>query len=309
MYEPSQNAEPTSRRQSGLPDPSTPENRAQRNNHYKKFGQEYQFAETWSNPLPEIVVSSVQTNIPAAAATAATATAVGTSQNDGARDDNIDSETLPHRTSSSKESAGELHETVWVPPREKPWYKRIPKMWWMIAGISVIGVVAVLLAILGAMGMLGNHATPDGPNSSNNATSSTTTSAPSATSTRPASTNLPAGCTDSLAFIKNAVWIGLSDTSTYTGLFDRADSAEACCNKCFDPTAAKGNGNGCAGWLYNGSSVYTPCTKIMITRKGAKADDKCGNGYADETTFETGAGSGETVAGMGPCSLKETVNN
>ncbi|KAK0730302.1 hypothetical protein B0H67DRAFT_27640 [Lasiosphaeris hirsuta] len=306
MSGPSQNAESTSRRLSGLPDPLNPEDRARGNNYYKKFGQEYQFAETWSNPLPEIVVSSVQTPAPTTAATAAIA---GASQSDGAQDDNIDSETLPHRTSSSKESTGGLHEAVWVPPPEKPWYKRIPKMWWMIAGISVIGVVAVLLAILGAMGMLGNHTMPDGSNSSSNATSSTTTSAPSTTSTRPASTNLPAGCTDSSAFIKNATWIGLTDTSTYTGLFDRADSAEACCNKCFDLTAAKGTGNGCAGWLYNGSSVYTPCTKIMITRKGAKTDDKCGNGYADETTIQTGSGSGETVAGMGPCSLKETVNS
>jgi hypothetical protein len=38
-----------------------------------------------------------------------------------------------------------------------PWYKRIPKMWWIGIAITAVGSTAVILAILAAMGIFAGH--------------------------------------------------------------------------------------------------------------------------------------------------------
>jgi hypothetical protein len=97
-----------------------------------------------------------------------------------------------------------------------------------------------------------------------------------------------------------------TDVGTYKGDFSQATSAEACCKAC----AAHAAG-GCAGWLYNATSLYTPCTKIVLTveQEGDK-DERCPKGHAPVTYFSRGdeGGRGE-VAGMGPCGVRVDVQD
>ncbi len=98
-------------------------------------------------------------------------------------------------------------------------------------------------------------------------------------------------CSAPSTFLTSITWIG-TDINTYTGEFAQAGSASACCELC------AAHAPGCAGWLYNASSAFTPCTKIVITA-GDQKDEKCPKGYAGATTFAKGDGEG--VAGLGPC--------
>lgn len=137
MSSPGQIAEPRERPMSGmsatgmpLASPSGP------SQPFKNFGQDYQFAETWDNPPPELVVNSAQ---PFAGE--------GVSQADGAQENG-------HNEESSRESYRK-EAAVWVPPPEAPWYKKITFMQWAVSSICTVGITAVILAILGAMGKLG----------------------------------------------------------------------------------------------------------------------------------------------------------
>ena len=108
---------------------------------------------------------------------------------------------------------------------------------------------------------------------------------------------MPKECTDTSSFIKDIDWAGL-EPGAYDSNFDPASSAEGCCGRCF-------NSPGCAGWLYNGSSPYTPCIKIMITANKPKPDKNCPKGYVAQTTFGKGQ---DCVGGLGPCSQAAKVN-
>ena len=98
-------------------------------------------------------------------------------------------------------------------------------------------------------------------------------------------------CSDNSSFIANIHWIGL-EPNTYDSEYQQAGSAKACCDFCAGSA-------GCAGWIYNGSSIYTPCTKIVISVKKPDSDKQCPNGYAGKTTFARGE---DCVGGIGPCS-------
>jgi len=141
MSSPSQIAEPKARPVSGLPGSATPASRSGR--PYKAYDQEYQFAERLSNPPPEFVIGS---------ADIASSAAV---QTDGPTENTADTGSPTGRASGSKES--HRRESIWRPPPENPWYKRIRRMWWIGVAITIVGGTAVILAILGAMGTFTGH--------------------------------------------------------------------------------------------------------------------------------------------------------
>jgi hypothetical protein len=136
MSSPSQIAEPRGRPLSGLPSSTAPG--GARSKTYKAYGQDYQFAERLSNPPPEFVVGSVDPSTTVAA------------QTDGAHENTIKNGSSNGQDSSFKEF--HRRESIWRPPPEKPWYKKVPKMWWIGVGITAIGSTVVILAILAAMG-------------------------------------------------------------------------------------------------------------------------------------------------------------
>jgi hypothetical protein len=147
MSSPSQIDEPSERPRSGLLPPSTNPT-TQQGKTYKAYGQDYQYAERLSNPPPEFVVGTYDPGLLAAPALPIAGT-------DGAGDAGANDIESPIRHPSSSNS--QKRESVWVPPPAKPWYKKIPKMWWLSGVITLVGTTAVLLAILGAMGILGGR--------------------------------------------------------------------------------------------------------------------------------------------------------
>ncbi|KAH7634291.1 hypothetical protein B0T09DRAFT_2426 [Sordaria sp. MPI-SDFR-AT-0083] len=286
----------------GPSDPSAvgarPELTSQQSQTLKSYGQDYQFAETWANPPPEFVVS--------------TGAAASNNQNPGLVEEvhhsgggpggaaNLASIGGSFRTKESQQTADEPPEVIWVPPSDKPWYKRSAKLWWMIGGISTLGIIAVILAILGAMGMLGGHHnnTPTAESSASATSSIDPSSSATGTSTSsaatPSSTNLAKQCTDDTTFIEHLSWMG-TETGSYEATYDSASSGKECCNRCFsgDP--------GCAGWMYDGANKFTPCTKVMVTKDEGNPNKQCPRGKAATTFFSTNAAK-KVVGGVGPCS-------
>ncbi|KAL2016974.1 hypothetical protein VTK56DRAFT_2808 [Thermocarpiscus australiensis] len=291
MSSPSQFAGPREPPVSGLPT-SAPSSRQEA---FKMFGQGYQYAETLQNPLPEMVVSHArtsQTNIGVSQFDSGSSSIEGNGQHDAP---------FPHRsdTVGSKESA--MREAVWVEPPEEPWYRKISNLGWLIIAVTVLGIAGVVLAILGAMGIFSHgHSGSDVQVPSPTAKISTTAS-PSATSTsafaRPTGAGTRISCTDPSTFINDTLWIG-TEVGSYTGQFSQAKSPGSCCDLCF------GRAPGCAGWLYNASSTFTPCTMIVVSADKPRPDDKCPKGYAPTTFFALGE---DGVAGLGPCSEKADI--
>ncbi|KAK3336372.1 hypothetical protein B0T19DRAFT_37080 [Cercophora scortea] len=285
MSSPGQIVDPKARPVSGQP--STLFNSHQNRGAFKEYGQDYQFAETWENPPPELVVGDHDTR-----------PVLGALQGDGSQEANAEHCEPSQSFGGSSKGSVFRGSAVWVPPSEEKWYKKIPKMWWMIGIISVIGTTGVILAILGAMGVLGGHTTSYA-SASNSGTTGSFTGSASSTSSRPSPTQLthPVSCSNTSSYFTTIDWVGVS--GGYHDTYDHADSAEDCCNVCFakDP--------GCAAWLYNATSPYTPCTQILIDAEQPNPDSKCPKGYISLATFSHGD---DAVAGLGPCGLKAVVD-
>lgn len=158
---------------------------SQQSQTLKSYGQDYQFAETWANPPPEFVVST------GAASNDHNPGLLEEAHNNGGGHGgaNLASVGGSFKTKESQHTADEQPEVIWVPPSDKPWYKRIAKLWWMIGGISTLGIIAVILAILGALGMLSGH--------HNKSVLHTSDPYPPGTSTSLTSTSTPAESTAS----------------------------------------------------------------------------------------------------------------
>ncbi|KAK3497777.1 uncharacterized protein B0T23DRAFT_402862 [Neurospora hispaniola] len=302
-----------------------PEMTSQQSQTFKSYGQDYQFAETWANPPPEFVVSTGVAN---------------NDQNPGLLEEahhnnggnggaaNLASIGGSFKTKESQHTADEQPEVIWVPPSDKPWYKKIAKLWWMIGGISTLGIIAVILAILGALGMLDSHHNKsvvlhtNDPYPSGTSTSLTSTSTPpestasatssiepsslsTGTSTLPAasptSTNLAKQCTDTSTFIEHLAWMG-TEVGGYEATYDAASSSKECCNRCF-------NGDpGCAGWMYDGANKFTPCTKVMVTKDEGNPNKQCPKGKAAATFFSQNPDK-KVVGGIGPCSGESQIQH
>ncbi|KAK3694230.1 hypothetical protein B0T22DRAFT_506577 [Podospora appendiculata] len=301
MSSPGQIAEPKARPVSGLP--ATLSNAHQGRGAFKEYGQEYQFAETWENPPPELVVGGRDTR-----------PVLGASQGDGSQEANAENHEPTHSLGGSSKGSVFRGSALWVPPSERKWYKRIPKMWWMIGIISVIGTTGVILAILGAMNVLGGH-TVQHANSFKyvgcisfeqwNNQFFYRLRVVDSLQTLPYSSFLPyllgtslqqthpIPCSNTSSYFTTIDWVGIA--GGYHDTYDHADSAEDCCNICFakDP--------GCAAWLYNATSPYTPCTQVLIDAEQPNPDSKCPKGYISLATFSHGL---DAIAGLGPCGLK-----
>ncbi|KAK3330687.1 hypothetical protein B0H66DRAFT_528031 [Apodospora peruviana] len=309
MSSPGQIADPAERPPSGLPANFQPTLSSVRTQSFKAYGQDYQFAETWNNPPPELVVDNGQSSA-----------AAESTQADGTQE-HSQSEAISKTPGGiwSKDAA------VWVPPPEEPWYKRIPKMWWIIGGVILVGITVVVLAILGAMNLLTSHTSvsltpvPHAPDSfssgkliqsstsdvsaaaapSSSGLSSSASGTSTTTSAHSNPTTVIKNCSDSSSLIKDVLWMGLN--ILYDSNFDGAGArtSEQCCKSCF------ASARGCAGWFYNSSNIYTPCTQVLVRSDQAGADSKCPKGYADSTLYTLGGGG---VAGIGPCSLSNFIS-
>ncbi|KAK3899118.1 hypothetical protein C8A05DRAFT_37272, partial [Staphylotrichum tortipilum] len=102
-------------------------------------------------------------------------------------------------------------------------------------------------------------------------------------------------CTTPTTFLTPITWIGTT-TGSYRGDFAQAASATSCCALCLHHPSG-----GCAGWLFNASSTFTPCTQIVVTNSPDDdgKDEACPKGKAGATYFTKGEGGG--TAGLGPC--------
>ncbi|KAK0737399.1 hypothetical protein B0T21DRAFT_347770 [Apiosordaria backusii] len=284
---------------------------------FKAYGQDYQYAETWSNPLPEFIVhnrgskdyhpgaleagtAGVPGGIGAATGAGPGPESVDGTQDTGASMDYHES-VSQHRPDTVGSKGSVIREAVWVPPPEKPWYRKLSHLQWLIGTVTVLGILAVVLAILGAMGILsgtaGTESTSDAANSTTSAIP-TSTSTTSSTAARPTPTNLNDFCKDSSSFLSDVDPFNTKadgDSGKVAWSLDSSASAEVCCNTCF-------NTPDCAGWIYTGVD-FTPCT--LFTLKGTFAESKdrdtCPSGQAGMITF--GRKNGEkATAGRGPCS-------
>ncbi|KAK3383472.1 hypothetical protein B0T24DRAFT_50674 [Lasiosphaeria ovina] len=276
---------------------------------YKAFGQQYQYAETWSNPLPEIAFGG------GGHGDETSQGPVAASQTDGGADSDVEhaerrrvneASALPPDLARTSYSGSLFRgaEVTWVPPTPDPWYKRVPKMYWLYGAIITVGTIGVILAILGGMGMLSAQNSAAARPASTTTASGTSTSssaAPSSTTTRAAPTGVPQSCTNTSSFIDNIRFIS-GDYQNYNTNFGKADSAEGCCSLCY------ANTQGCVGWLYEDKNAFTPCALAVISGSEPGPDAKCPNGYAAQTTFSSNGIGDPGVAGMGPCSKSQQVN-
>jgi len=260
----------------------------------KKFGQDYQFAETWSNPPPEFVVGS---GSPPAATATAGASGLG---GDGADEANT---TTTNPDGSMKERDSN-QEAVWTPP-EDPWYRRFANMKWMIIGITTLGITAVILAILGAMGILTGQSSSSsaGDSSPSSTTSSSsilsmsqTTTFSTSTTAGPRPTGIANECSNNSKFKSDILMVqGTSPTDTGMDFPAGRESAEECCSACYQT-------ENCIGWLHNPDTQYTPCTIIFLkVKKTGQSGGMCPLGKS-LTVFTGGA---KMSAGVGPCSNGE----
>ncbi|KAL2268838.1 hypothetical protein VTJ83DRAFT_3684 [Remersonia thermophila] len=261
---------------------------------------------------------------------------------------------------ASKEGSGTVPEAaLWAEPPETPWYKTISKRRWLAILVCTVGITGVVLAILGAMNKLSGEGTTDVPaipasnetSSSARTSTATTTSSTISSSTRQTSSSTPSAaplidCSSPETFLTSVTWVG-TDVGKYKGEFAQAASPEACCRSCLghaqEPSGSRrdprgdsareggdeGEGeeareaaaSGCAGWLYNATSAFTPCTKIVVLSPGSRArgnkggeDEICPRGYADVTYFAVldddapkDAKRHAGVGGMGPCALEKQI--
>ncbi|KAK3372336.1 hypothetical protein B0H63DRAFT_484416 [Podospora didyma] len=277
---------------------------------FKAYGQDYQYAETWANPLPELIVDAANHQTLPAGSAGTAGRAVAPVQNDGAQSETDDdgprmneAAVLPRRLTPTGDSikGPVIPETIWLDPDEEPWYRRIQRRWVIYGTVIAVGIIAVLLAILGAMGVLSHKSSADETTATTNSTTSGPTSTSSAvlwTSTRPVPTSgaTHIDCSDQSTFFKDMGFVtGVGpDGSFNAGFGAGASSAEDCCKNCLD------DGEGCIGWLFDKGNRFTPCTKVVIVKTLSNNDTQCPNGYADSTSFSKGSVIG--VVGMGPCS-------
>ncbi|KAK4682371.1 hypothetical protein QC764_115790 [Podospora pseudoanserina] len=287
---------------------------------FKAYGQDYQYAETWSNPLPEFIVHNPGTknDDPGAleAGTAGVTGGIGATTRAGPRPESLDGtqdtsasmdyqgNISHHRPDTVGSKGSVMREAVWVPPYEKPWYRKLTHLQWLIATVTVLGILAVVLAILGAMGILTGTAGTQSTSGAGNSTSSGASTSSSTTSSSPVrpsptSQNLDNFCKDSGSFLKDVgiYSIQVDGTTNWEQGFDSATTAELCCNACFEAS-------NCAGWLHTGID-FTPCTLFSL-KEGifdeAKDKDKCPRGQANEITFKEDNAKKGASAARGPCS-------
>ncbi|KAL1841061.1 hypothetical protein VTJ49DRAFT_7445 [Mycothermus thermophilus] len=319
---------------------------------FKTYGQNYRYAETFHNPFPEVICVGpasapaavgvdvgVSGGISGAAATANTPTTTEYDTHSTSFDQD--------GTSPVSKEAAVREEAVWVELPETPWYKAISKRRWLVIIVCTVGITGVVLAILGAMNKLSGESANDvtAITAGNETSSSTMPSAISATSsgvsssTRPISSSTPStvpliDCSSPETFLTSVTWVG-TDVAKYKGEFAQASSPEACCRSCLGHPGQSNSGrqnnprddsnnqdvaSGCAGWLYNATSTFTPCTKIAVLSPGKNARDNkdedgtCPRGYADVTYFTVldedaskDAKKYAGVGGMGPCALEMQV--
>ncbi|KAH6854793.1 hypothetical protein B0I37DRAFT_39668 [Chaetomium sp. MPI-CAGE-AT-0009] len=311
--------------------PASPPNGAP----FKTFGQEYQYAETLQNPFPEVIFSGPENTAHTAASTSPAAIGGMDGTNEGPADHETRRSSLRLGTPGSKEPA--MPENVWVEPPEAPWYKAISLRRWAAIIICTAGITGVVLAILGAMNKLSGERSdstdsgPDSPTpgktSADQTSSSDTPSAAESTSATPTTfvtlttpgnakpTNEPTtkiDCSNPSTFLTPVSWVGTT-VGAYKSEFAALDgpaasAASACCRACEERA-----GGGCAGWLYNPGSQFTPCTLVVINVDQAgrdEADEACPRGRTGTTFFNGGLaedGSSGT-AGMGPCAREGHVN-
>jgi hypothetical protein len=323
---------------SEIPTPASP------HSPLKTYGQDYRYAETLQNPFPEVVVCSSAANTPHTAPTLVAAVAVG---GDGTTAEHATRSSHRPDTARSKEPL--MPEDIRVEPREAPWYKTISRRKWAAIIICTIGITGVVLAILGAMNKLSgkrsaatttdslifadmtSSSDSSSPINDNTSTTGTISATSTTTSANPKSTVSPlppplppppslltplppnpqnnppppkTDCTTPTTFLHPITWVG-TDVGTYKGEFSQATSPETCCKACVAHAAG-----GCAGWLYNATSLYTPCTKIILTvEQEGDRDERSTMGHAPVTYFSKGeVGKGE-VAGMGPCGVRFVVQD
>ncbi|KAK4199837.1 hypothetical protein QBC40DRAFT_281205 [Triangularia verruculosa] len=283
---------------------------------FKAYGQDYQYAETWSNPLPEFIIQNpgTKSDHPGAleAGTVGVTGGIGATTGAGPDSESIDGtqdtsasmdyheRASQHRPDTVGSKASIMREAVWVPPYEKPWYRKLTNLQWLIGTVTLLGVLAVVLAILGAMGILtGTAGTESTSHAANNtsSSSSTSTSTTSSSSARPTQTNIDNFCKDSSSFLKN---VGVYNTkvdgsvSTFDTPYDSANSPEDCCNSCFKTS-------NCAGWMHTGAD-FTPCTLFVLNTDfaGSENKDQCPKGQANKINFSRA--NEDNVAARGPCS-------
>ncbi|KAK4178249.1 hypothetical protein QBC36DRAFT_108802 [Triangularia setosa] len=284
---------------------------------FKAYGQDYQYAETWSNPLPEFIVHSPgsKNDHPGAleagmagvtgGIAATTGAGPGPESIDGTQDTSASMdyhESVSQRrpdTVGSKGSA--MREAVWVPPYEKPWYRKLTHLQWLIGTVTFLGILAVVLAILGAMGILtgtvSTESNSDAANSTTSGTPTSTSTKSSPSSARPTPTNIDNFCKDTSSFLTD---VDSFNTRVEGGKLawslDSSTSAELCCNGCF-------NTPDCAAWMYTGVE-FTPCTLFTLNGAFAESKDKekCPSGQAGTITFARNINRPDVKAARGPCS-------
>ncbi|KAK0628261.1 hypothetical protein B0T17DRAFT_147061 [Bombardia bombarda] len=273
MSSPGQIAAPQGRPPSGLTASAFGSQRSQTSTAY---GQDCHYAETWENPPPEFVVGSGQT----AAGLAATNGAG--SGHDG----------------DATGQGGALKEfgaqgTVWTPPAEDPWYKKVRKAWWIGGIVTVLGITGVILAILGAMDLLTNHPMSDtaslATSSSMTGSSTTPTTTTAVLSASSSATSIPAVCSDNEhSFHSDVGFVFLTGSGT---AFNRAESVLGCCAVCQTTP-------NCAAWIYDSSTSSTPCAQVLVNLKNANVTNQCPNGKVAAVQF---TGGGTHTAYTGPC--------
>ncbi|KAH6630566.1 hypothetical protein B0J18DRAFT_421553 [Chaetomium sp. MPI-SDFR-AT-0129] len=275
---------------------------------FKTFGQVYQYAETFQNPYPEVICSG-----------GADATTTGGINGNNRTPADPDTRSSLHPgTVGSKDLV--MHESVWVEPADPPWYKRYSKWQWIIFILCTAGVTGVVVAILGAMNKFSgdNSSLTDtttttsmsiSTTSTMTATSTTTMSSTSSTksTTKPTPPPTTIDCNDDNTFLHPINWVG-TDVGSYATDFAQAASAAECCAACL----AHDDG-GCAGWLFDDTSKFTPCTEIIVTKDfpetRSNPPEMCPLGRAPTAFFHRGMGKGghEAVAGLGPCAVEGKV--
>lgn len=85
-------------------------------------------------------------------------------------------------------------------------------------------------------------------------------------------------------------WVGLDDNAGQSS-FEPKTSAEDCCATC-------STSKGCAAWVFDPSSQFTPCVNIIVSTNLDKPDDQCPKGHAGSVLSKGGGGR---TAGTGPC--------
>ncbi|SPQ19164.1 2d62d6fb-086f-44d6-92dd-b42bb11a1f9d [Thermothielavioides terrestris] len=271
------------------------------------------YTETLPNPPPEFLGFEPANRTENLAAT------LGVGGGDGAHEGATELDTFPsigRDNDGSKERV--FHEAVYVEPPPTPWYKTISKGRWLGVAICLVGSTAVILAILGALNRLSGQSPYDSPDTDSNApfndisptATRASTNPTSSDSSNTASTAAPTAnptaqainCTDPTSFVSPVTWIGAQ--SSYRSDFASSSSAAQCCDSCARHTP------GCAGWLFNASSPFTPCTKIVLTGANrARADAACPDGYTGTTYFAKGGAGGESLATLRVFGVEQYTNS